>query len=50
LILSSNELGDVFSRPLLLRITTIVIPTVFWHQNFVARCHTKVAIHSLSLP
>jgi hypothetical protein len=28
----------------------MVIPGVFWHQNFEAGRHTKVAIHSLSLP
>jgi hypothetical protein len=52
-ILNSNEPDDITSRPLLLRITTIVIPGVFWcHfccQNFVAKRHTKVVIHSLSL-
>jgi hypothetical protein len=53
LILNSNGPGDISSRPLLLRITTMVILGVFWHyffrQNFVVGRHTNVAIHSLSL-
>jgi hypothetical protein len=34
LILGSNGSGDVSSRPLLQRITTIVIPGVFWRYFF----------------
>jgi hypothetical protein len=51
-VLSSNGSDDI-SRPLLLRITTMIIPRVFWHQfccqNFVFERHTKVAINSLPL-
>jgi hypothetical protein len=51
--ISSNGSGNISSRPLLLRITSMVIPRVFWchfcRKNFVAGRHTKVAIHSLSL-
>jgi hypothetical protein len=50
LILNSNWPSDVSSHPLLMSTTSMVIPRVFWHQNFVAERHTKVAIHSLSPP
>jgi hypothetical protein len=45
LIISSNGPSDVSSCPLL--------PGLFWHHflppNFLAGCHTKVTIHSISL-
>jgi hypothetical protein len=49
LILSSNGSSDISSRPLLLRITAMVIPGVFCHQNFMDGRYINVVIHSLYL-